>query len=218
MNHLFLIRTLGIPLFVAFTTGVPHTSPIAQPAESYAVYSVLIPHITSVAQKKFLVVAHTITYADTRSRFPVEPENLISREEFDRRVARAIPLDRIKTLRSEPCVLAPDAERETYLSAMRDYRRKNETSVPLERKLDLPAAYELAITTGVKPDDWTEIAEAKGVDGLFELSAVGFSADMTLAIVYAGFDCPLCGRWALHILKKTDGKWKEVASGCSRMS
>ena len=218
MKHPFLVGMLVIPLFVALTTAVPQTSPIPQSAESYAVYSVLLPHVTSLAQKKFLIVADTIAYADTRSRFPVVPENLISRGEFDRRVASAVPSERLKIMRSEPCLFAPDAERETYLSAMLDYRRKNETSVPLERKLDLPVAYELAITTGVKPDDWTEIAEAKGADGLFELSAVGFSSDKTIAIVYVGFDCPLCGRWALHILKKTDGKWKEVASGCNRMS
>jgi hypothetical protein len=41
---------------------------------------------------------------------------------------------------------------------------------------------------------------------------------LTLAIVYVGYDCPLCGRWALHILKKTDGKWKQVATRCDAMS
>jgi hypothetical protein len=101
------------------------------------------------------------------------------------------------------------------LAAMVDYRRKNEVSVRLEHRLNLRVTYELASVTVVDPNEKPKFAAAHGADGLLELSAVGFSPDMTLAIVYVGFDCPLCGRWGLHILKKTDGRWKQVASGCS---
>ena len=115
-------------------------------------------------------------------------------------------------------MLPPKLEREAYLSAMVDYRRKNETSIPLERKLDLPKTYQLVSVTSASRNDRTDDADAKRAGGLFELSAVGFSADTTIAIVYAGFDCPLCGRWALYILRKIDGKWKLVAAGCGWMS
>jgi hypothetical protein len=211
MKNRFLFSSLVILLFVPATGGVPQTSPHTQSADAYAVYSALIPHISQPQKKKFLISADTVLYAESKSRFPVEPEDLVTREEFDRQLAKATSSEYVKIWKSQPCLLAPKAEREAYLSAMMAYRRKNETSLPLERKLDLPMPYELARNTGV--DKW-EFAQAHGADGLFELSSVGFSADNTVAIVYAGYDCGAwCGTWALHVLKKTDGKWREVASG-----
>jgi hypothetical protein len=118
-------------------------------------------------------------------------------------------------------VLAPEAEREAYLSAVVDYRRQNEVSVQLERRLDLPKPYDLVDVSelvGEKRSNRWRFAEKNGAYGVYELSAVGFSSDMTLAIVYVGYHCPWCSRWALHILKKTDGKWKQVAEGCDAMS
>jgi len=114
-----------------------------------------------------------------------------------------------------------EAEREAYLSAMVDYRRPNEVSVQLERSLDLPKSYELVDVSELvgekRSDRWT-FAGKNGAYGVYELSAAGFSSDMTLAIVYVGYDCPWCSRWALHILKKTDGNWKQVATGCDVIS
>jgi len=118
-------------------------------------------------------------------------------------------------------VLAPEAEREAYLSAMVDYRRQNELSVRLERRVDLPKPYELVDVSelvGEKRSNRWRFAEKNRAYGVYELSAVDFSSDRTLAIVYVGYDCPWRSRWALHILKKTDGKWKQVAEGCDAMS
>jgi hypothetical protein len=48
--------------------------------------------------------------------------------------------------------------------------------------------------------------------GYFVMSTVGFNRDKTLAVVYTGSTCGgLCGRWALHLLQKIDGKWKTVS-------
>lgn len=213
------LALLIIPLLAAFSVAAPQ--PLDTSSESYAIYSVLIPQIPSVPEKKFLIAASTVLYADTKSPFPVEPENLVTKEEFDKHLANATPDEWRRIRRSQPCVLAPEAEREAYLSAMMDYRRNNEVGMRLERRLDLPRPYELVDVSelvGEKRSNRWEFAEKNGAYGVYELSAVGFSSDMTLAIVYVGYDCAWCSRWALHIFKKTNGKWKQVAMGCDAMS
>jgi len=101
---------------------------------------------------------------------------------------------------------------------MVDYRRNNEISTRLEPRLDLSKSYEAVDVSELNADKKVEFAEVNGAYGVYELSVVGFNSDMTLAIVYVGFNCSRCGRWALHVLKKTDGKWKQVAIGCDLMS
>lgn len=183
--------------------------------ESYAVYSVLIPTI----QTKFLIAANTVPYSLTRERFPVDPDNVITQEEFDRQLQMARRTgDSSRVLKTRPCVLVPEAERDEYVSAMLDYRKKNELSISLDWNFRLPVSYQLVKVSELDRDKKTEIAEANGAQGLYELSAVGFSSDKEIAIVYVGFDCPWCGRWGLHILKKTDGQWIDVSHWCSWMS
>jgi len=192
---------------------------VPEVAESYAVYSALIPQIQEVAQSKYLIADQTIPYTRTKSRFPVDPENIVTIEEFKRRLqqARGTPAARTM-LESQPCILPPEVELRAYYSAMVDYRRANEVSLPLERRFDLQKGYELVNVSGLVRDKKLELARKSGAYGVYEVSAVGFSSDMTVAIVYVGFDCSLCDRRALHVLKKMDGTWKEVASGCNVLS
>lgn len=65
----------------------------------------------------------------------------------------------------------------------------------------------------VKPNDgWKAFYDHHpGSGGYHIMSAVGFNKDKTKAIVYSGSSCgSLCGSWSLHLLEKTDGKWREV--------
>lgn len=221
MKRRALLPLFIVPLSAAFSVPTGPTLRPTQSVESYAVYSVLIPQVASVPPEKFLIAADTVLYAETKSQFPVEPEKLVSKEDFDRRLAEATPSEWSEIWRSQPCVLAPEAEREAYLSAMVDYRRQNEVSVQLERRLELPKPFEFVDVSelvGEKRSNRWVFAGKNGAYSVYELSAVGFSSDMNLAIVYVGYDCPWCGRWALHILKKIDGKWKQVAERCDEMS
>jgi hypothetical protein len=219
-------RTLGVIAF-ALLTAVSSKAQSAsaqsahplQSAEAYEVYSVVIPQVQSIQQTKFLVATDTIAYSDTKTRFPIDPEKLVTREEFEERLrASKGTTEWNKIWKGQPCVLAPEAERDAYLSAMRDYRWKNEISVILEPKFNLPKPFELVRVRDLSGDKKSELVERKGAYGIYQLSAVGFSSDMTTAIVYIGFDCPMSGRWALHVLRKTDGKWQQVAVGCSWLS
>ena len=110
-------------------------------AESYAVYSALIPQIQEVPQPKFLIADETVSYAKTKTRFPVDPENVMTKEEFHRQVQLSNGKQEFsKIWSSQPCVLVPETEREAYVSAMRDYRRKNENSMPDRAALRSPKA------------------------------------------------------------------------------
>jgi hypothetical protein len=208
---------LAMLLFCGGALLIQQTEP--ESTESYAVYSALIPEIQSLAQPRYVIANRTVPYARTKSSFPVEPENLITEEDFDRelQLARRTPAW-LRIWKSQPCILAPATERDSYFSAMVDYLRSNESALPLEPRFNLPTPYELADVGNLDNDAKHEFAEKSGGYRVYELSAVGFNSDMTLAIVYVGFDCLMCGRWALHVLKKTDGKWKEIASGCNTMS
>jgi hypothetical protein len=213
-------RTL-VAIVLALITAVFSKAQSAPPqsAEAYEVYSVVIPFVQSIQQSKFLVAIDTIPYANTKAKFPIDPEKLVTREEFDERlrVSKGTP-EWNKIWKGQPCILAPEAEREAYLSAMRDYRWKNEVPAILEPKFNLPKPYELVSVRELSGDKKSELVERKGSYGLYELSAVGFSSDMTTAIVYIGFDCPMYGRWELHVLRKAAGKWQQVAVGCSWLS
>jgi len=115
-----LLSLLVIAPLVPFLVAGTKTSRSTQSSESYEVYSALIPHIAALPQKKFLIAADTVSYAYTKVRFPVEPENLVTEEELDTRLATATPSEWSNIWKSQPCVLAPEAERKLYLSAMVD--------------------------------------------------------------------------------------------------
>ena len=58
--------------------------------------------------------------------------------------------------------------------------------------------------------------------GYMELSAVGFNADKTVAVVYTAHFCGgLCGGGGFEVLEKKDGKWQPLkwkGSSCSWVS
>jgi hypothetical protein len=141
MKRPVLFPLLIIPLLAGLSVAALQRFDAS--SESYAVYSVLIPQIPSVPEKNFLIATDTVLYDETKSQFPVEPENLVTREAFNRRLANATGSEWDRIWRSQPCGLAPQAEREAYLSAMLDYRRNNDVAMRLERRLDLPRPYEL---------------------------------------------------------------------------
>ncbi len=78
--------------------------------------SILIQQVQSVQQPKYLIANKTVAYAHAKSGFPVEPQNIVTREEFDSelQLSRGSPAWE-KIWKSQPCILVPEAERDTYL-------------------------------------------------------------------------------------------------------
>lgn len=123
---------------------------------------------------------------------------------------------RIETEPYKMCV-NPDKESERIVgSAIADYEKKNSKKWLLQRQFEIGKPYEMV--SGDELDLIFRVQGSKGwpkfyerhpdSGGWIELSAVGFNALKTIAIVYAGHSCGgLCGGGTFHILQKVNGKW-----------
>ena len=110
--------------------------------------------------------------------------------------------------------LVPDMESEALVgAAISDYVKKNEKSWTLQPLLSLDVPY-LLITA----DEFKSVAQRgawktfneqhPNTGGVIALSAVGFNADKTVAVVYMEHSCGGdCGGGGFHVLQKKDGKW-----------
>jgi hypothetical protein len=117
--------------------------------------------------------------------------------------------------------LKPEDEAETRRlgPAIEDYRTENEKTWLLQRKFDLDRPYDILSSDEMTgsflggiiyggPDFHARYPTAPG---WMEFSAVGFNAEMTLAVVYLGHHCGgLCGGGGFAVLQKEAGKWKRV--------
>jgi hypothetical protein len=120
---------------------------------------------------------------------------------------------RAETTAYEMC-LRPDGEsRKTIGPAIEDYVKQNGKTRLLQRHFALDPPYELITDEVLKSTfehgSWVEFyKEHPDSGGSIELSAVGFNADKTVAVVYMGHSCGLlCGGGGFHVLEKKGGKW-----------
>jgi hypothetical protein len=123
----------------------------------------------------------------------------------------------------EQC-LVPDAASQ-FKDAIANYNLLNHEHWLLQRNFEIEKPYEIVSSAALKA-----VFEEHGWDGfhkrypdsggIIPFSAVGFNADKTQAIVHSGSYCgSLCGSWRFHLMKKVDGKWKEVPGvSCSKVS
>ena len=117
------------------------------------------------------------------------------------------------------CLVPTKDEKSLYDPVIADYVAVNKKAWLLQRKFEIGIPYEFiskaeisAIFEKKGMDGWTDL-RAKHPDsgGMISMSAVGFNADKTIAIVYMGHSCGgLCGGGLYHVLKKIDGKWGEI--------
>ena len=117
------------------------------------------------------------------------------------------------------CLIPAEGEKAMYDPVVAAYREANKRKWLLQPKFAASIPYQLVSASSVK-----EIFAKKGVDGwkdfykkypnsggVTSLSAVGFSSDKTIAIVYMGNSCGgLCGGGTYHLLKKTKGVWTKI--------
>jgi hypothetical protein len=110
--------------------------------------------------------------------------------------------------------LQPEAESEKIIEqAISEYANLNEKTWLLQRQLNIEKPYELVpydeLRSALKQGWWENFyKQYPNSGGWIELSAVGFNADKTVAVVYMGHYCgSLCGAGGFHVLQKKDGKW-----------
>jgi len=110
--------------------------------------------------------------------------------------------------------LRPDEQSEKIIgSAISEYVKLNEKNWLLKRGLSIEKPYELIsydeLSSALKQGWWEDFYKRyPNSGGWIELSAVGFNADKTVAVVYMGHYCGgLCGGGGFHVLRKKAGKW-----------
>ncbi len=125
------------------------------------------------------------------------------------------------------CLIPSPQEEPIYRRVIEAYHRINKTPLLLDRRFDFSIPYELvpkssidAIFANKGVDGWTDFyAKYPNSGGIVHMSAVGFNADKTFAIVYVGHACGgRCGGGKYHILKKRGNKWSEaewIGNRCS---
>ena|SRR5579875_1102922 len=116
--------------------------------------------------------------------------------------------------------LVPDAKSKPLLdTAITDYMIVNGKTWNLDRRFDIAKTYQLvprqtlfAAFNAAGPTGWANFnAEHPDSVGWIELSAVGFNADKTVAVVYAGHHCGgLCGGGGFWVFQRIDAKWKPL--------
>lgn len=122
----------------------------------------------------------------------------------------------------DTCFRIPEQEKAQYESMIADYKRQNAEPKKLVTKFALPKMYSLLSATGRKSyEAATDAAEKprrvrkmqtwlEGAPGLISFSAIGYSADHSLALVYAEHECGAdCGGGSPHVLKKVNDTWQE---------
>jgi hypothetical protein len=119
------------------------------------------------------------------------------------------------------CLQLPQDQNSIYVPLIEDYVAKNKKRHLLKRKFDLPQ-YALVGPTETKAiqERWQPRAASNTLNSgdaafpldatvIFQVSAVGFNADRTRALVYVGHGCGgLCGGGTYHLMVKKDGKWQ----------
>jgi hypothetical protein len=122
-----------------------------------------------------------------------------------------------KETRAYKMCLRPEGESEKIIGeAISDYVKLSEKAWLLQQRLNIEKPYELIaydeLKLALKQGGWENFYKQYPNSGGYwiELSAVGFNADKTVAVVYmehrrAGLGLGSGGKF--HVLQKQDGKW-----------
>jgi hypothetical protein len=128
-----------------------------------------------------------------------------------------------ETRTPEICLQPLDSQAEKVLRpAIDNYLQLNATPRQLQKHFEISRQYELLPEEELKAtfrdgmngspsiEGWnTFYARHPGSEGLIELSAVGFNADKTIAVVFIGYHCgDECRGGEFRALEKNGGKWQ----------
>lgn len=134
--------------------------------------------------------------------------------EWPLRVARAKTLIIQNETKGFQMCLRPEKEWEEKVGpAISDYVRLNREPLLLQRKINVEVPYQLIMAdelrSAMQTADWEGFFQRYPKSGgWIELSAVGFNATKTVAVVYMGHHCgSLCGGGGFHVLEKKNGQW-----------
>jgi hypothetical protein len=146
-----------------------------------------------------------------------EVYSVILPSEWPLQVAHAKTLIIQRETKGFQMCLSPDKElQEKVGPAISDFVRSNATPSLLQRRIDVDVPYQLIsveeLHSSMQTGGWEGFYQRyPDSGGWIELSAVGFNANKTVAVVYMGHHCGwLCGGGGFHVLEKKDGKWVAI--------
>ena len=181
MTPSIILLLISLPsLFQSTSASAAGPQPAYQVTEAYEVYSAILP------------------------------------SEWTWREAKARKLVIRSDTRTYDMCLVPEKEYEEMIGpAISDYVRQNQKTWILQKNLSIEKPYEIIRWDEIEPmfeqglEGWKTFYEKyPDSGGWIELSAVGFNADKTVAVVYVGHSCGgLCGGGGFQVLQKRDGKW-----------
>jgi hypothetical protein len=123
---------------------------------------------------------------------------------------------RIKTRAYEMCLRPNQEWKEMIEPAIADYEKQNQKTWLLQQRFGTEIPCKIVTSDEVNAamvgHSWEGFYKTyPDSGGWIELSAVGFNADRTVAVVYVGHLCGLlCGGGRFHVLQKTENKWLPV--------
>ncbi len=116
------------------------------------------------------------------------------------------------------CVKPEGASIPILAPVIADFVEKNNKPWLLQEMFTMPRPYEFVSAADLDaifekgPGGWKGFYERYPKSGGYlQVSAIGFNAEKTIAIVYMAHGCGgLCGGGGFSILEKKDGKWREM--------
>ena len=167
-----------------------------------------------------LILPFQSTSATPQSEYELpeayEVYSAILPSEWPWQVANAKSLVIRRETKAYDMCLKPEKEyEETVGPAISDYLKQNQKTRLLQKNLQIAKPYEIIGSDELKSifaqgiEGWKKFYDQHpDSGGWIELSAVGFNADKTVAVVYMGHHCGgLCGGGHFHVLQKQDDKW-----------
>jgi hypothetical protein len=136
------------------------------------------------------------------------------------RIANAKRLVIRRETASYTMCLRPEKQDEQIIGpAITDYVKQNQKTWLLQPDFRLERPYEIITSDELRSifeggiEGWEKFYEKYPESGGYILlSAVGFNADKTIAVVYMRHSCGgLCGEGQFYVLNKQDGKWMHLS-------
>ena len=197
LRKVFLLSILFIIISQSFIFGQATQMPTYDDTVAYEVYSFVLssPEIARLLKSKNLVIRRE-TLRNFGDFLDTEPAS------------------------SQIC-LRPEAESAKIIgAAIEDYLKVNQTKWLLQEKFKLELPYKLVksetiisiINPFTEKEDWKAFYKLyPDSDGFIDLSAIGFNADKSVAVVSLGRWCgSTCGEGEYYVLQKKNGKWIQL--------
>ncbi|SEF99421.1 hypothetical protein SAMN05421819_1602 [Bryocella elongata] len=190
--------------------------PIAMPADreadSYAIYSQLLPHglIEWADAERTVWLVEDTTTTSVRSDEPCDPAPGEGGGGISMSPNRAIQVPPERELEWRALLADFDAHCHERLALSAD---RLQPGLPVHLMDEAAMARYRSTRMGVTQEQASQLNahEFDGAAGMHSFSEVYFTPDHRLALVHTGMWCGgLCGMWAWVVLEHVDGKWKPL--------